>query len=93
MGVGLNDVVSLVGRLAEQRLALTEHVDRFQREISAAVLALAEGMKEGFARLTEEQRRLADAQRRLTEAQQHTEEKLNALITVVDGLIHRPPAP
>ncbi|HYM09104.1 MAG TPA: hypothetical protein VEU62_00150 [Bryobacterales bacterium] len=96
----INDVVSLVGRLAEQRLALTQHVDRFQREISVAVLALAEGQKllqdevrEGFRRLTEEQQRLAEAQRRLAELQQHTEEKLNALIAVVDGMIRRPPAP
>ena len=68
---------------------LTQHVDHFQREISAAVIALAEEQK----RLAQEQRRLAEAQTRLTEAQQHTEERLNGLIGVVDGMIRRPPAP
>jgi sialic acid synthase SpsE len=56
MSMDLSDVASLVGRLAERRLALGEQ------------------------------------QRRLTEAQRHTEEKLNALIAVVNGIIRRPPA-
>ncbi|MBI3694656.1 MAG: hypothetical protein HY238_07420 [Acidobacteria bacterium] len=83
------ELESLFRRLAEQQIALTQHVDHFHREISAAVIALAEEQK----RLAQEQRRLAEAQTRLTEAQQHTEERLNGLIGVVDGMIRRPPAP
>jgi peptidoglycan hydrolase CwlO-like protein len=94
---GLEEMRSLVGRLAQQQLDLVEHVDHFQREITAATLAIAEEQR----RLTEEQRRLTEAQRRLTEAQtrleeaqRHTEERLNALIAVVDDLVRRrPPQP
>jgi len=62
MQSGMTELRSLVVRLAEQQLALTQHVDHFQREISAAVLAIAE-------------------------AQRHTDERLNALISVVNGLV------
>ena len=94
----MGELESLVGRLAEQQLALTRHVDDFQREIGAAVISLANGQKqfmdetkEAIKGLAEGQTRLAEAQTRLTEAQQHTEERLNALIAVVDGVIRRPP--
>lgn len=69
----INDAVSLVGRLAEQQLVMSQHVDCFQREISAAPLALAEGQKNlirgeegGIKSLLEEQKRLAQEQTRLT---------------------------
>jgi chromosome segregation ATPase len=81
---GLEEMRSLVGRLAQQQLDLVEHVDHFQREITAATLAIAEEqrrlteeqrhMAEEQRRLTEEQRRLTEAQRRLTEAQTRLEE-------------------
>ena len=52
-----------------------------------------------MARLAEAQKQLADAQKRsdqkiaeLAEAQKHPDERLNTLITVVDGVIrNRPP--
>ena len=76
----MGELESLVGRIAQQQLDLGQHVDRFQRGVSDAVMALAEA-----------QRHLAEEQQRLTEAQRHTEERLNALISIVDGLIpHRP---
>lgn len=78
---------SFVETIARQQLELTEHVNYFQREISAAVLAIAEQQK----LLAEEQRRLAEQQALLAEAQRHTEERLNALIVVVDGIVRRPP--
>lgn len=34
---------------------------------------------------------LTDRMNQLTEAQRHTDERLNALITIVDGIIRRPP--
>src|SRR5688572_13239380 len=83
---GLEELRSLVGRIAQQQLDLIQHVDRFQGEISSVVLAIAHEQK----RLAEEQRRLAEEQTRLTEAQRHTDESLNALIAVVDDIIRRP---
>ena len=77
----MGELESLVGRIAQQQLDLVQHVDRFQRGVSDAVMALAEA-----------QRHLAEEQQRLTEAQRHTEERLNALISIVDGLIPRRPA-
>jgi len=56
------DLQGLVVRIAAQQLELTQHVGRFQQEISAAVLSLAE-------------------------AQKHGDERLNALIAVVDGVV------
>jgi hypothetical protein len=34
---------------------------------------------------------LAEAQKQLTDAQRHTDERLNALVTIVDGVIRKPP--
>lgn len=87
---------SFVKRIAQQQLELTEHVGHFQREISAAVLALAEEQKrlaEAHTRLEEAHARMEEAHARLEEAQRHTEERLNALISVVDGIVRQPPQP
>lgn len=83
----LAEMGSFVKRIAQQQLELTEHVGHFQREISAAVLALAEA----HTRLEEAHARLEEAHARLEEAQRHTEERLNALIGVVDGIVRRAP--
>ncbi len=40
--------------------------------------------------MSEAVKAIAEAQARLTEAQHNTEQRLNALITIVDGLIRRP---
>ena len=85
----MNQLQDLVERIARQQVELNDHVNDFQRGISAAVMAIAEEQ----LRLTQEQLRLAREQRLLAEAQRHTEERLNALITVVDGLIPRRPTP
>ncbi len=71
---------TFVERIAQSQLNLTEHVNDFQRQISAIVLTIAE-----------EQKRLANEQARLAEAQRHTQESLNTLIAVVDGIVRRPP--
>ena len=60
---------SFVERIAQQQLDLTQHVNHFQREISAAVLAIAEA-----------QRQLTEEHARLEEAQRHTEERLNRIV-------------
>ena len=41
--------------------------------------------------LTDEQRKLAEAQRKLAEAQRHTEDRLSALIAIVDDLVRSRP--
>ena len=67
-------------RLAEHQLELTQNVERIQREFSGMMLTLAE-----------EQKRLAEEQRLLAESQRHTDERLNALIEIVNGLVRRRP--
>jgi len=71
---------TLVGQVAQHQLELTQHVDRIQREFSGIMMALAE-----------EQKRLAEEQRLLAESQRHTDERLNALIEIVNGLVRRRP--
>ena len=44
-------------------------------------------------RLSQTQSRLADAQLKLAEAQSHTEERLNALVTLIKKLLSRMPQP
>ena len=83
---GLEELRSLVGRIASQQIELIQHVGRFQEGIHRSVLAIAEQQK----LLTEQQKLLTEEQRRLAEAQRHTEERLNALITVVDGIVRGP---
>lgn len=94
LSTGMIQLQSLVGRIAQQQSDLVQQVDQFQRGVGDAVIAIAEEQKRLTGeqrRLTEEQRRLTEEQRRLAEAQRHTEERLNALITIADGLIPRRP--
>ncbi len=79
----MGEMQSLVGRLATQQLELTQHVDHFQREVSAAVLTIADAQRRTEERLAN----LAERQAHLAEAQAHTEERLNALIAIVDGIV------
>jgi len=72
--------------------ALTNHVARTDRQIEA-LLTHGQTVNETLSRVAESQVRLAEAQLRLAEAQNHTEERLNALISVVDDLIRRNPRP
>jgi hypothetical protein len=63
-----------------------EHIE-FERELKRLLTAqviMQDSMKTGFERLTVEMTKLAEAQRA-------TDEKLNALIDIVDGIIKKPP--
>jgi hypothetical protein len=75
-----SDLPGRVQRIEEFVQVLTnEHIE-FQRELKhllTAQVVMQDSMKEGFERLTQ--------------AQIATEERLNALIEVVDGIIKRPP--
>lgn len=87
---------SFVARIAQQQLEMTQHVNHFHQEIGAAVLAIAEQQKllaEAHTRLEEAHARMEEAHAKLEDAQRHTEERLNALIGVVDGIVRRPPQP
>jgi predicted nucleic acid-binding Zn-ribbon protein len=71
--------------LAEQMHAMASHgqtVNEMMGKIADAQL-----------RLSQTQSRLADAQLKLAEAQNHTEERLNALITLINELLRRLPQP
>ena len=87
LAAGLDEVRHLLGRVAQQQMELTQHVNHFQQEISTAVLAIAEQQK----LLAAAQAHLAAEQARLAEQVRHTEERLNALIDVVDGIVRRRP--
>ncbi|HUA85942.1 MAG TPA: cell division protein ZapB [Bryobacteraceae bacterium] len=66
-----------VDRLTERVDRLTERVDRLAEKVD---------------RLAEKVDRLASQVSELVAAQKHTDERLNALITIVDNLIRNPPS-
>jgi len=80
---------ALVYRMAQQQQELINHFDHFQHEMTAIQLTIVQEQK----RLAEAQARLTEEQGRLAQAQRHTEERLNALIAVVDGMIRDRPRP
>lgn len=57
------------------------------QEVLTGLTRLATGTDESLERLSETMQQLAAAQRSMADAQQVTEEKLNALIAVVDDLV------
>src|SRR3974390_2804950 len=74
---------SAVLTLAEQMHAMASHgqtVNEMMGKLADAQL-----------RLSHTQSRLADGQLQLADAQNHTEERLNALITVINELLRRLP--
>lgn len=71
--------------LAEQMHAMASHgqtVNEMMGKLADAQL-----------RLSQTQSRIADAQLQLAEANNHTEERLNALITLINELLRRLPPP
>ena len=73
------DLVSLVGQLTQHLILFQSEMRIFQSEMRTFQTEVRTFQTEVRAGI------LA-----LTEAQQHTEERLNALITVVNGLVRRP---
>ena len=71
--------------MAEQMHAMASH----GRTINEMMGKLADAQ----LRLSQTQSRLVDAQLKLAEAQSHTEERLNALITLIQALLSRMPQP
>ena len=87
---GMNELRGLVGQIGaaveqipRQQLDLTQHVDQFQREISAAMLAIAQEQQ----RLAEGHRRHQEEIKEIREIQRHNDEALGALMRIVDDLI------
>jgi hypothetical protein len=79
-------------------LLIDDHLkftDEHNRLLKAQVfLTEAQQRAEGrMDRLDQKMVELAEAQKRLTESQEHTDKRLDALITVVDTLIRKPPLP
>jgi septal ring factor EnvC (AmiA/AmiB activator) len=86
MGKLVGTMETFAGELGE--LAVTIHqVAESQKELSVSQKELAGAQKE----LAGAQKELAEAQKELAEAQKHTDERMNALIAVVDDLIRRRP--
>jgi len=68
-----------IERIVEVLANTTADLQQDVKILLKAQIVMGEHMREGFSRLTE--------------AQLHTEERLNALIAVVDGIVRRlPPA-
>jgi len=70
-------------RIAEQQLEMVRDNREFREGIAEVIRALALEQK----RQAEQQTLLTEEQRRLAEAQRHTEERMTALIDIVDGMI------
>ncbi|MBI3473789.1 MAG: hypothetical protein HY013_20735 [Candidatus Solibacter usitatus] len=68
----------LVGRIAEQQLRFVKDTGAFKQEITTVTLALAR-----------KQDAFEDEMRRIAEVQREGDERLNMLITIVDGLVRR----
>ena len=71
--------------LAEQMHAMASHGQTVNEMIGKLV--------DAQLRLSQTQSRIADAQLQLAEAHNHTEERLNALITLINELLRRLPPP
>jgi outer membrane protein TolC len=71
--------------LAEQMHAMASHGQTVNEMMGKLV--------DAQLRLSQTQSRIADAQLQLAEAHNHTEERLNALITLINELLRRLPPP
>ena len=85
-------------RLLTAQIVLTDRTDKLtgtMDQLASTTDELAGKMDELTGKmdeLTGKMDKLAGTMQELAEAQRHTDERLNALISVVDGLIRKPPA-
>lgn len=86
---GLDSMTRLMERMTDHAEKLD---DRFEK-LLGIVEQLAEGFTESQKLVVERFQQLSEQLETLTEFQKNTEEKLNALIDVVDGLIRRSSPP
>ena len=82
-----------IERIVEVLANTTADIQQDVKILLKAQVVMGEQMREGFANVTDAFAKLTEGFARLTEAQQHTEERLNALIVVVDGIVRRMPPP
>lgn len=79
----------------EERMSRSEaRVDRLERTVSLAIRVGARQirqLRESQQRTATHVQQLAEAHLRTEEALRQTDERLNALISVVDGFVRRPP--
>jgi hypothetical protein len=80
------DRIEEIMEVLANRQALIE--DEFTRLLKAQVV-----MFDSMTTLTKRVDQLATRMDQLAEAQKHTDERLNALITVVDGIVRGPQPP
>lgn len=83
-------VAGILQQLAEAQLRMTEAAERTEVRLDRLTES---GLKtdQRLERLAERVDRIGVRVDQLAEAQQHTEERLNALIVVVDGVVRKPP--
>jgi hypothetical protein len=79
----MGKLVGTVDTLTGETGTLAETI----RQIAESQMELAESQKG----LAESQKGLAESQKELSEAQKHTDERMNALIAIVDDLIRKRP--
>lgn len=72
-------IVEVLANTSADLVNVTGELQQDVKILLKAQVVMGEQMREGFAKLTE--------------AQKHTEERLNALIAVVDGIVWRLPPP
>jgi hypothetical protein len=93
---GLSSLVESQVRLAESQAQITIQVGRLIGVVEGVAGALARvvGIVEDIAtaqrHMESELADLKDSVRELREAQKHTDERLNALIALVEGFVRRP---
>ncbi len=86
-------------RLAAGMVELQIRQNQFQSELDglrsvvATVVTVQQSFGETLRQLAEAQQRIAEAQQRTEASLLATDERLNALIQIVDGIVRRPPRP
>jgi len=74
MNQRFDQLLTIVGNIVDAQAAGNERLDR---------------LAEAHLQLVEEQRRQAEAQRQQAEAQRRADERMDALIAIVNGLVRR----
>ncbi len=77
--------------LLTAQMLLTENVDKLAATTSDLVATTGK-LTQRMDELAETMKEVAESQKELAEAQKHTDQRMDALIAVVDGMIRRPPS-
>ena len=87
--IELDQLRELTGQIARQQLTHTDQFAGFRQEMSAILLALAQAQKDAAARTAAFEQETRAWEQRHRERMDGIDERLNALIQIVDGVIRR----